>query len=63
MHVVAKYDHIVPYESARCLVHQVASEDRIEEVIEGGHVSLVAGRNAIKRLWPRIDGWLSERSL
>ncbi len=63
MHVVAKYDHIVPYESARCLVHKVRSADCTEEIIKGGHVSLVAGRNAINRLWPRIDEWLSERSL
>jgi polyhydroxyalkanoate synthase subunit PhaC len=32
-------------------------------VLKGGHVSLVAGGNAIKRLWPQIDRWLGEKSL
>jgi RimJ/RimL family protein N-acetyltransferase len=28
-------------------------------VLKGGHVSLVAGGNAIKRLWPQLDQWLA----
>ena len=27
-----------------------------------GHVSLVAGANAVKRLWPKLDSWLGKRS-
>ena len=30
--------------------------------VKGGHVSLVAGANAIKRLWPKLDNWLGKRS-
>lgn len=63
LHVVAQFDHIVPYESAKLLVPLAGSEDKTEECIPGGHVSLVAGRNAITRLWPRIEAWLSERSV
>ena len=33
-----------------------------EVMLKGGHVSLVAGPNAIKRLWPKLDFWLSRRS-
>ena len=62
MHVVAEHDHIVPYESARPLVPMVGSEDKREIMLKGGHVSLVAGANAVKRLWPKLDSWLSERS-
>ena len=29
-------------------------------VLKGGHVSLVAGGNAIKRLWPKLDAWLAK---
>ena len=63
MHVVAEHDHIVPYEASKPLVTMVGSADKEEVVLKGGHVSLVAGANAIKRLWPRLDLWLQERSL
>jgi polyhydroxyalkanoate synthase len=62
LHVVAEHDHIVPYESAKDLVPMVGSEDKKEIMLKGGHVSLVAGGNAIYRLWPQLDAWLSERS-
>jgi polyhydroxyalkanoate synthase len=63
LHVMAEHDHIVPYESARELVGLVGSMDKRELVLKGGHVSLVAGPNASRRLWPQLDGWLSERSV
>ena len=62
LHVVAEHDHIVPYESAKDLVPMIGSEDKKEIMLKGGHVSLVAGGNAIYRLWPQLDAWLSERS-
>ena len=63
IHVVAEHDHIVPYEAARDLVGMVGSEDRQELMLKGGHVSLVAGGNAVRRLWPRLEEWLAERSV
>jgi polyhydroxyalkanoate synthase len=63
MHVMAEHDHIVPYEAAKDLVAMVGSDDKREVVMKGGHVSLVAGGNAIYRLWPQLDSWLSERSV
>lgn len=63
MHVVAEYDHIVPYEASKPLVPMIGSKDKQEVMLKGGHVSLVAGANAIKRLWPQLDTWLQERSL
>lgn len=62
LHGVAEHDHIVPYEAARHLVSKVGSSDKQEVILKGGHVSLVAGANAIKRLWPKLDAWLGERS-
>jgi len=62
LHAVAEHDHIVPYESARHLIPKVGSEDKEEVMLKGGHVSLVAGANAIKRLWPKLDSWLGGRS-
>lgn len=63
MHVVAEHDHIVPYESAKELVPMIGSQDKREVMLKGGHVSLVAGGNAIYRLWPQLDSWLAERSV
>ncbi len=63
LHAVAEHDHIVPYEAAKHLIAKVGSSDKEEVMLKGGHVSLVAGPNAIKRLWPKLDSWLSERSV
>lgn len=63
LHVVAEHDHIVPYPSARPLVPLIGSDDKREVMLKGGHVSLVAGGNAIYRLWPQLESWLAERSL
>jgi polyhydroxyalkanoate synthase len=63
LHVVAEHDHIVPRAASAPLIEMVGSEDKEEVVLKGGHVSLVAGANAVRRLWPRLDGWLQERSL
>jgi len=62
LHAVAEHDHIVPYDAARHLIERIGSADKEEVVLKGGHVSLVAGANAIKRLWPKLDSWLGERS-
>ena len=63
LHVVAEHDHIVPYEAAKPLVQMIGSEDKREVMLKGGHVSLVAGGNAIYRLWPQLESWLGERSV
>ncbi|HEX7440740.1 MAG TPA: alpha/beta fold hydrolase [Caldimonas sp.] len=62
LHVVAEHDHIVPYASSKDLGKKVGSPDKREWLIKGGHVSLVAGRNAVTRMWPQVAAWLAERS-
>src|SRR5262245_1656813 len=62
LHAVAEHDHIVPYEAAKPLISKIGSTDKEEVMLKGGHVSLVAGANAIKRLWPKLDSWLGGRS-
>ena len=62
LHAVAEHDHIVPYDAAKHLIAKVGSSDKEEVMLKGGHVSLVAGANAIKRLWPKLDNWLGKRS-
>jgi polyhydroxyalkanoate synthase len=62
LHAVAEHDHIVPYDAAKHLIQKVGSSDKQEVILKGGHVSVVAGANAVKRLWPTLDTWLGERS-
>ena len=62
LHAVAEHDHIVPYDAAKHLITKIGSADKEEVMLKGGHVSLVAGANAIKRLWPKLDNWLGKRS-
>ena len=44
------------------LIEMVGSTDKTAVELKGGHVSLVAGGNAIKRMWPTLAQWLGERS-
>ena len=63
LHVAAQHDHIVPAAASRDLINLVGSHDKQEIVMKGGHVSLIAGGNAVFRLWPQLDEWLSTRGL
>jgi polyhydroxyalkanoate synthase len=63
LHVAAEHDHIVPAAASRDLIGLVGSKDKKEIVLKGGHVSLVAGANAVHRLWPQLETWLAARSL
>ncbi len=63
LHIMAEHDHITPYAAARPLTGLVGSQDKEDVVLKGGHVSLVAGRNAWFRLWPRLSEWLAVRSV
>ena len=63
MAVMAQHDHIAPYQATKPLLDLVGSEDKQELVLKGGHVSLIAGPNATKRMWPCVNEWLAERSV
>ncbi|MCC6382118.1 MAG: alpha/beta fold hydrolase [Dehalococcoidia bacterium] len=63
LHVTAEHDHIVPSAASRPLVSLAGSSDKQDLVLKGGHVSLVAGGNALYRLWPQLDAWLGARSV
>ena len=62
MHVTAEHDHIVSTEASAPLLELVGSEDRAALVLKGGHVSLIAGPRAVRRMWPALAEWLAERS-
>jgi polyhydroxyalkanoate synthase len=60
---VAEHDHLAPRESTEALLDLVGSTDKEEVLLKGGHVSLIAGPNAAKRMWPRLNEWLAPRSV
>ncbi|MCH8995311.1 MAG: alpha/beta fold hydrolase [Chloroflexi bacterium] len=63
LNTMAEYDHIAPYASTRALTSMVGSCDRQDLTVKGGHVSLISGANALLRLWPTVNEWLSARSV
>lgn len=63
LHAVAQHDHIVPYAASQPLLDMLGSTDKQEILLKGGHVSLVAGPRAKRRLWPALERFLSHRSV
>ena len=63
LHVMAEFDHIAPYKAARPLTSIVGSADKQDMALRGGHVSLISGQNAVLRLWPTVNEWLTQRSV
>lgn len=62
LNIVAEHDHVVSLEATQPLMTMTGSIDRDQIISKGGHVSLVAGPAALRRLWPHIDTWLGKRS-
>ena len=60
---MAEHDHIVSYKASKPLLELVGSEDKEEIVLKGGHVSLIAGPNAARRMWPKLAEWMGDRSV
>lgn len=63
LNIVAQHDHVVLHGATQPLMTATASTDVEEIIAKGGHVSLVAGPGALRRLWPLIDTWLGKRSV
>ena len=63
LHVVAEHDHIVPRGATAPLIGLVGSAEKEEIVLKGGHVSIAAGANAVRRMWPAVDRFLARRSV
>ncbi len=62
LHVIAEHDHLVPRGASKPLIEMVGSQDKEEVVLKGGHLSVVTGPNAPRRMWPKLDAWLGRRS-
>jgi polyhydroxyalkanoate synthase len=60
--VTAQEDHITPPGNTAPLFELVASTDVTHLDRPGGHIGLIAGSGARRRIWPALAGWLHERS-
>jgi polyhydroxyalkanoate synthase len=60
--VTAQSDHIAPREGTLPIFDLVSSEDVTHFDRPGGHIGLIAGSGARKRIWPDVAAWLAERS-
>jgi len=63
LNAMAEYDHMVPYDCTRPVTSLIGSTDKQDMLVRGGHVSLIAGANAVLRLWPTVNEWLARRSV
>lgn len=62
LNVIADKDHIVPSCQSTTIMDRVASDDKELMVMRGGHIGIMAGSGARKRVWPQIESWLQQRS-
>lgn len=60
--LMAKNDHLVAPSSTEGIRPHVGSRDVESVVIDAGHVGLVVGGKAQRRLWPDATSWLAGRS-
>jgi polyhydroxyalkanoate synthase subunit PhaC len=63
LNIIAEQDHIVPPCQSIGILDRVASRDKQQILVKGGHIGIMAGSSARKQLWPQIDAWLAERSI
>lgn len=59
LNVAATADTIAPRPTTEVVLEKVASRDRQEILVDGGHVGIVVGRTAKTELWPRVSEWLA----
>lgn len=57
----ARQDKIAPPASCKALIDIVGSTDKEYVELPGGHISLIAGRQAHQNLWPKVVAWLKAR--
>lgn len=60
--ISATYDHIAPAPQVTALNDAASSRDQETLVVKGGHIGIVAGRDARDNLWPHLAAWLAPRS-
>jgi polyhydroxyalkanoate synthase len=63
LNVIADKDHIVPTcQSTSVMDRLTGTNDKLLLQNAGGHIGMMAGSGAKKRVWPQIESWLAKRS-
>jgi polyhydroxyalkanoate synthase len=62
LNVIADKDHIVPNCQSMSAMDHVGTRDKLLLEMRGGHIGMMVGSGASKKVWPRIDEWLAPRS-
>lgn len=62
LNIAGTKDHICAVPQAEATMRLVSSQDKTFLVFDAGHISLVAGADAKKNLWPKMRDWLEQRS-
>jgi polyhydroxyalkanoate synthase len=62
LNVIADKDHIVPTCQSITVMDRVGTRDKLLLEMRGGHIGMMVGSGASKRVWPQIDAWLAPRS-
>jgi polyhydroxyalkanoate synthase len=62
LNVIADKDHIVPTCQSTSVMDRIGSDEKQLMAMPGGHIGMMAGSGARKRVWPQIDAWLAARS-
>ncbi|GAC1518387.1 MAG: alpha/beta fold hydrolase [Herpetosiphon sp.] len=62
LNLIAEADHITPPCQSETVMPLFGSQDKHVIRVAGGHIGMMAGSGALKKTWPQIDRWLSERS-
>lgn len=60
--VIAAADHITPPCQSAGIMDKVGSVDKELFHVRGGHIGIMAGRDAEKNTWPHLEQWLAARS-
>lgn len=63
LNVIGDFDDIVNPNSSVCLPELVASADKRNLHYPTGHMGAAISQDSLKKLWPAIGAWLSERDV
>jgi polyhydroxyalkanoate synthase len=62
LNVIADKDHIVPTCQSTAVMDKIGSKDKLLLEMRGGHIGMMVGSGASKRVWPQLEAWLARRS-
>lgn len=62
LNIAGKRDHICTLPQAEATMNLIGSQDKEFFVLDAGHIGLLTGAGAQKKLWPKIRSWLEPRS-